>query len=357
MAHVNNARRAFGVAAALVCVVAISACGNDNDSSSEQTSAAAPPSPADTSGEGGGRIESAGETASPASETTAASADSTPPSADPAQPVGLDDTGALLAIEATVGVEAEDVGVAASAVVRLVGSHGGQIYGSDIDLSSGDTAGGRITAKLPPAELEATIEDLKQVGDVVSRTQNTEDVTDQVADLDRRVLAAQASVDRVRALVAETDDLNQLVFLESELTTRQTILEQLTAQRDNQLDRAAMSTLTIELRQRPAEAATPVVIEEKPNEPKEPLTIGGAFDKGWNGFVTAVTAVLVFIGLTAPFLAVALAALLVGRLVMRRSATRPPRSRSRSAAPPPPPAQAEDPQTSAPGSEAAARIP
>ncbi len=355
MATVNNARRAFGVAAALVCVIAVSACGNDNDSSSDQTTAAtASPNPADTAGEGGGRIESAAEPADRASDTTAASADTTPPPADPAQPVGLDDTGVLLAIEATVGVEADDVGVAASAVVQLIGSHGGQIYGSDIDLSSRDTAGGRITVKLPPAELEATIEDLKQVGDVVSRTQNTEDVTDQVADLDRRVLAAQASVDRVRALVAETDDLNQLVFLESELTTRQTILEQLTAQRDNQLDRAALSTLTIELRQRPAEAATPVVRKEKP---KEPLTIGRAFGKGWNGFVTAVTAVLVFLGLTAPFLAVALLALLIGRLVVRRSATRPPRSQSRSAAPPPPPARAEDPQKSSLDSEAAARIP
>jgi hypothetical protein len=273
---------------------------------------------------------------------------------DPSEPIGLDDASRLLAIEATVTVEAENIGQAAGDVVELAERHNGQVYGSDIDLSDRPEAGGTLVIKLPPVELEAMIADLAEIGTVVGRSQDTEDVTDQVVDLDTRILSAQTSVDRVRAIMEKTTDLNQLVQLESDLAQRQLVLEQLLAQRDNTVDRAALSTLTIELRRPPL--ADPVVVEETP-EPDEELTVGRAFSKGWDGFVTALTAVLVFIGLTAPFLGVALVLILVLRSVMRRMPRPAPGPRNRSAAPLLPPTQGEDQQSSTPDSAASARIP
>jgi len=76
------------------------------------------------------------------------------------------------------------------------------------------------------------------------------------------------------------------------------------------------------------------------------MTVGSAFRSGLRGFVTAVTAVLIFIGLTAPFLALLVIVGLVA-FALRRRWPAPGRSapRSRSVAPPHPPAPAGDQRT------------
>jgi hypothetical protein len=354
MAHVNNARRAPVVVAALVVIAALSGCGSDSDSSSADPSAATSPA---GQGDSGDRI-SGGETA----DTAAPSPDSTvapaPDFGDPSDPIGLEDSGRLLAVEATVTVQADNIGEAAGAVVQLAERHNGQVYASDIDLSEGPDAGGTLVIKLPPVELEAMIADLAEIGTVVARNQDTEDVTDQVTDLDTRILSAQASVDNVRAFMEKTTDLNQLVQLEGELAQRQLVLEQLLAQRDNTVDRAALSTLTVELRRPPLEDT--VGVDEATAEPDEDLTVGKAFSKGWDGFVTALTAVLVFIGLTAPFLGVALLLVLVLRTVTRRmtrASTTPVTPERRAAAPLLPPTQGADQQPSPHDSAASAGVP
>jgi hypothetical protein len=250
-------------------------------------------------------------------------------------------------------VHADDVGEAAKQIVSLAEKHGGRIYASDITLTNDETAGGTITAKVPPRELEPMIADLASVGTVVSRSQDTDDVTDLVADLDRRVLSAQVSVDRIRDLMAETTDLQQLVYLETELANRQLVLEQLLGQRDGTLDRAALSTLTIDLRRTPPpseEVVADTATEPVDEGPDEPLTIGGAFSKGWSGFVKVVTTLMVVIGLSAPYLVTIGVLVLLVRVISRRAA----RSRNRSTAPPHPPAPAEGRQTSEPDFEAAA---
>lgn len=370
MAHVNNARRASVIAAALVVFATLTGCGDDSDSSSADSSATTRPA---RQGDSGDRI-SGGETAETAAgspDTTASASEGAPDDSaapapdlgDPSVPIGLDDAARLLAIEASVKVEATDIGEAAGKVVDLAERHNGQVYASDIDLSDRPEAGGKLVVKLPPAELEAMIADLAEIGTVVSRNQDTEDVTDLVVDLDTRILSAQTSVDRVRAIMEKTTDLYQLVQLESDLAQRQLVLEQLLAQRDNTMDRAALSTLTIELR-RPPVVETAVVAESAP-EPDEELTVGKAFSKGWDGFVTALTAVLVFIGLTAPFLGVALVLILVLRAVMRRMPRTTPRTshepttlqRNRSDAPLHPPTPGADQQSSTLDSAASARIP
>ena len=65
--------------------------------------------------------------------------------------------------------------------------------------------------------------------------------------IDARIEALQASVDRMLALLAEADDTADLITIESELTARQAELDGLTAQRDWLADQVDYSTLTVEL--------------------------------------------------------------------------------------------------------------
>ena len=153
----------------------------------------------------------------------------------------------LLIVEVTVGVEVVDVGSTVSDVIAISRRYGGQIYGSDVRLTDPESSSGTIVVKLPPENVEAMIADVSALGRQVSRLQSTDDVTDRVTDLETRIATAQESVERVQRLLADAKDLGEVVLLESELTTRQTTLEQLLAEQRNLGNRTALATLTFEL--------------------------------------------------------------------------------------------------------------
>lgn len=282
-----------------------------------------------------------------AADTTAGTA---PSAIDPAAPLGLDASPRLLVINATVGVEVADVSAAVSQVVSLAARHGGQVYGSDVQLGDGTEPRGTLTLKLPPAKVEDAIAELASVGTVISRTQNTDDVTQQSIDLDVRIASQQQSVDRVRALLADTKDLNEVVRVESELTNRETELERLQALKRDLAGQTALATLTVQLSKTPI--VTPITEPAPIVKSNQRPGIGHAFSTGWRVFVNTLAAILVVIGLAAPFLATVGAGLALVWWLSRRQQRR---LRNRSVVPPTPPAAAEDQRTSPLDSEEPAR--
>ncbi len=137
--------------------------------------------------------------------------------------------GQLLAVNVTVNMEVDDVGVGVDEVVAVAARHEGQVYGSDISLAAGNAAFANIVIKLPPDKIASAIVEIKLLGTHLSQTQATENVTDQMVDIETRIGTAQRSVERVQLLLAEAENLGQVVQLEAELTSRQTVLEQLLA--------------------------------------------------------------------------------------------------------------------------------
>jgi len=251
----------------------------------------------------------------------------------------------FLAIDVSYGVEVDDITKGINGVVALADRHQGQIYERTINITDDRSSTASFVIKLPPDQMESAINDLDAIGVRRTASQGTEDVTSQVVDIDARLVSAQASLDRVRKLLESATDLGQVLSLESQLTERETLVEQLTAMKRNLGDRVALATLRVQLTVSDP-ASEPVV------EPAKETTIRSAFSTGWNGFIKALAAVLIFIGYTAPFLVL----LLIGAAVLipinrRRQTGR----RSRSIVPPPPPTPVADPQTSEPDSVGAAR--
>lgn len=276
------------------------------------------------------------EAASEATEAPAAAAETTAaasgvdgaPGFGPG--VAVDVTaGRLLAVEVTAAVEVADVSAALPEVVAIAGRFSGQVYGSDVSLGDADEARGTVVIKLPPENVEAAIAALGDVGRLIGRFQNTEDVTDTVTDVDTRIISQQQSVDRVQAMLADAKDLGEVVMLEGELTARQLVLEQLLAQQRNLKNRTALATLTVELSAAPV-ATTTTTTTTTSVAPAEEETIGDAFRGGGEAFTATAKAVLIFVGYTGPFLALGLVAMLIARRVVRR------RPAARSAPPSPP---------------------
>lgn len=308
------ARIAVVAAVALLPFAAAACSASDQDSSSADAPAEAP-------GESKGLADSAGGESGGTATTTPGV---TPPEDDRA-----------LIIEVTVGLEVADVEHAVNEVIGLARTHGGELSASSVDLSDPQFAGGDMVFRLPPDETDAFIAALDPgVGRRTQLQTSTEDVTLQVADLEVRIETARASLDRVQALLAEAKDLGEVIALESELTERQTTLEQLLAQQSYLDGRVAMSTVTVRLSAAPAD-----------DEPSESDSIGDAFRAGWDGFVGFLGGVVRFVGHTLPFLVLLAIGGVAAWRISRRVA-----QRNRSTAPLHPPVPDGDRQTSAPGS-------
>lgn len=222
-------------------------------------------------------------------------------------------------VEANVVLAVTDVAVASTAVTDLAIANGGEVRRAevrfDVDGSGNGSGSAYVVLGVPPASLDAVIDELTAIGSLVTRTQQTEDVTDQVVDLESRIASARRSIGRVQDLLDEAKDLDDVVLLERELTTRQTDLESLLATQSVLAARTELATLSVEIR-----------AEAQPDD-----GLADALGTGGRAFVRALEALVITLAYLAPFLA--LASLIVGAVWISRRRAR----RNRSAARPTPP--------------------
>ncbi len=317
MTRMRTVRRLGAVTFVGLMALSTSACSGDQDSASSATilGGATDGTAAAGEGLGGGTVPAA------------------PPGKDGSTTPPVDER--KLIIKVTVGVEVDDVAAAVNEVIGLARTHGGELSASSVDLSDPQFAGGDMVFRIPPDETDAFIAGLDPgIGRRTALQTDTQDVTLQVTDLDTRIENARASLDRVRALLADAKNIGEVISLESELTQRENTLEELISQKTYLDQQVAMSTVTVHL--------TATGVEPTPAETDN--SIGHAFRSGWNGFTTFLGGIVRLIGYTLPFLVLLALGALVALPIIRRA------RRNRSGAPLRPPVPAEDPRTSSPGS-------
>lgn len=149
-------------------------------------------------------------------------------------------------LTAAVRVDVKDVRQAASDAESLVNDAGGQVAQEQVDLQA-EAPHATLRLEVPPNRLDALLDNLAGLGHERSRQRGTEDVTDQVVDISSRVATQQASVDRVRKLLAQATSLADIVRIESELAQREADLESLQARLRSLSNRVAMAEVTVDL--------------------------------------------------------------------------------------------------------------
>ena len=311
-----------GIAIAALTALGLAACtGDDDDAASSITQSA-----------GAAMPEMAPSTTIPAGALADAASRSAAEAAPPAAggtigTIPMQVTGQDIAITARATVQAADVEAAVTEVTRTVTANGGHLASADIDYGDapsgtptttvpgedpGSGARATLVIAIPPAALGAVQDTLAAVGDVQSFVQQGEDVTDQLTDLDTRITNQRASVARIRELYATATDVEAIVRIEGELTNRETALEQLLATQASLQGRVAMSTLTIDITETPAAAAT---TDEGDGDG---TTIGDALGAGWSAFAGALFAIALVLTAAMPFLLLTAGVGLVVWLVLRR---------------------------------------
>jgi hypothetical protein len=309
--HSTRSRTAFAVTA-LAASLAVAGCtGEDDDASTDMSAQAA-------SVDAGLATAPAGTLAPAAASDQAAAVET----------AGVDwgSLGRDVIVELHVQMETDDIARTVAAITADAVNAGGGVASSDVSYGTENAEGepnhdghAVLVVKVPPAEVARVLGNLDASGRVLSMNQSSQDVTDQLIDLDVRIANKRASVENVRTMMEQAADLNQLVALEAELTWRQTELEQLEAQQRSLSDRVALSTITIEVR--PAPDAGPNAGPAADDD-----SIGDAFGKGWDAFATLLFGVAFVLAALAPFIVTAAVVGLLAWIVMRaRRRPEPPR--------------------------------
>jgi Domain of unknown function (DUF4349) len=282
----------------LVAVVAVGSaavvlgCSSNDDSASfDETGAAVDASP-----EGSHRAEGGGSESDDEGGLAL-------PAGEPIQP------GRSIIATADVTIEVDDVATAAAQAGDVAASAGGFLAQQESLPEEGVVT---LTLRVPTDQFQAAMGRIEALGAVLEQRIDTQDVTEQVVDLESRIASARVSVARVRELLEGSGDVVQLATVEGELARREADLESLLGRQRVLDDQVALATIRLDLREPDAEESDDAAL---------PGFLGG-LRRGWDGFVTTASVLVTGLGYALPFLMVV--AVAVGTWVLvRRHRARP----------------------------------
>lgn len=232
-----------GIAAALCLTLAVGTFlggAMNATSSAPKTSLMNMAATADTSWDSAGGGESYAETeeaveapaapppnaamAMDAGAATANTATADGASADGARSAETPEYGLKIIREARIEMQTENYSEDMAALEELVTSMGGFItsreeWGSEQSAETGENPRTlSLTLRIPSDQLDAFVEQAKQVGIVTASSISETDVTDQYTDTDRRLQAYQKQYDRVLEMMDQATTVEELIQIESELS-------------------------------------------------------------------------------------------------------------------------------------------
>ena len=202
---------------------------------------------------------------------------------------------------------------AAADAVRIVEQSGGRVDGrAETAPVNGNDGSATLTIRVPSDALTATLDKLRKLGAVQEVSLNSADVTMETQDLDARITALSASVDRLLTLLSTAADTENLITLETAISDRQAQLESLESQRRYLADQVSLSTITLNL------------VSDFTAPTPEPDNFFDGISAGWASLVAFFAGLLVVFGVLLPWLIFLGIIALVVVVILRRRAARAP---------------------------------
>ncbi|MGI5221307.1 DUF4349 domain-containing protein [Nocardia sp. CA-290969] len=289
--------RKLGVLVVVLCgAVLLAGCGSDSESTSGRPSPVEDGAPAATPGI---RIQQA-----PNREQA------------PAPDNGQQVTARKEVVTGRVDLTAADPIAAAQTLTDRVARLDGRIDQRTENPGTGNTyPRANLVVRIPAAETDAFLNGLGEIGEVTEVSTNRDDVTMQWQDLDARITALQASVTRLRDLMARAANTADLIAAEGALADRQAELDSLTGQRRYLDDQVSLSTLTID-----------ISTTADGKRDTGPSNFWDGVVDGWNSLIDWLKDAVVFVGQALPWLGflavIGVVAGAIARLARRRRAPR-----------------------------------
>lgn len=308
MTHTRWARdrqRGRFVVGALAALIVLGACSGDSDQGTESSAA-----DNSVAGRSVPEAEESHEASAPGDAAGGGDGENSSLGSEGTVPIVQDRE---LVRTGFMRVEIEsDIDGAVTDVRGIADDADGFVASEDVRTSSYEAS---MTVRVPAEAFDAVREELAGLGDVTSESTETDDVTEELVDIETRMESMRASIERLRDLFESAGSIDDLTRVEQELATREADLESLLGRQRDLQDQVALSTLTVEL------SIPPEVIPEDPDVEDDdglPSFLDG-LGLGWRMIVAAGHIALAATGFLLPFLVPAVAlAIILRRLFLRR---------------------------------------
>jgi hypothetical protein len=283
----TRTRRRVG-AGLLICAVlaALTLAGCSKNAGSNTSAPAAGPAP-----EFADKGAADGVAANPAPAPNQADQQGGPGTGTAPQQQQIEPVQRSIIYSANMSVTVTDVNKAADDAANAARDAGGSVSADQRSLS-GDRSTAQLTLRVPSTAFSSTLEKLAKLGTEQSRSVQSQDVTESIIDVDARIATQQASVERVRALLAKANTIGEVVSIESELTKREADLDSLVQRKDKLAGLVALSTITLMLRGPDAPNPTP---------PTDDGGFWGGLKSGWHAFLASAKVGLLVLGWLLPW--------------------------------------------------------
>ena len=157
------------------------------------------------------------------------------------------DLGRDVIYRGTLSIRASDVEAAVREAVSIVQGLGGFVFGQQV--SSSPEPESHLTFKVMPADFLPVLDSLSGVGELLEKKITADDVTERIVDFRSRIATAEASVLRLRDLLQEAPDLENVALVERELVQRETDLETLRGRLRTLTDAVSLATIEMAILQ------------------------------------------------------------------------------------------------------------
>ena len=196
---------------------------------------------------------------------------------------------AKMVYTASMEAETTDFDACAAALESLVGQMGGYLeYASTGSYGDGRRSGS-YTARIPAARFDEFLRSVGEIGHVVSKDRNAENISEMYYDTESRLLTQRTKMERLQALLARAENMEDIISLENAIADTELQIEQLTGSLRHY--DALVDFATVEIRLR--EVARLSTVEETP--PSFGSRLGNAFVDGLLGFGDFLQSLAIFL--------------------------------------------------------------
>ena len=229
--------------------------------------------------------------------------------------------GQVVIFTATLSLRTDNVQATVARATRLAEAAGGYVSGEHASMTRSRRTPPMVSIefKIPAAVYQSTLGALGSLGTNRSETQQAQDVTGTVADVNSRVASAEAAIAQLRKLLTRAGTVGGLLTVQDQIDQEEASLEALQSQQRALARETTYATISLTVVGHVTGAATH-------HSRKAAAGFLGGLAAGWRALRVVVSGLLTAAGAALPFVIplglVALAGLAARRwLSRRRSAT------------------------------------
>ena len=197
---------------------------------------------------------------------------------------------------ATLSLRATDLQATVARATQLAQAAGGYVSGEHASMTQSRHAKAMVSIqfKVPAADYQSTLSALSALGAKRSETQQAQDVTGTVADVNSRVASAEAAIAQLRKLLSRAGTVGGLLSVQEQINQEEASLEALQSQQRALARETTYATISMTIT-----GPTPARAHHHPHQAVAGFL--GGLTAGWRALLVVVAGLLTAAGAVLPF--------------------------------------------------------